>query len=172
MLKKLRQKNSIRESVIFCLLSGVFIYGICSIPCLMLHFFPPKNDSGITFSMACLQPPNKHALIISFGLLAIIGIWFLRKVNFQSRIVHFLVLSLVLAIGGGFLTGVLETAYLVFISNNLNQEPYIISLDKYYGFAPSIVWVIAFTLIQIPFVAIFLVIKALINRFSILNSLK
>lgn len=167
MINESRQNISTKESLLFCVLSGFFIYGVCSIPCLKLYLFPPKNDGGIDFTMVCLQPPNKYAFVFGFTILVVLGIWLLKKANFQNRLAYFSVLGLVLAIGGGFLTGVLETVYFADL-----QEFYIIRLDTYYGFAPSIAWVLAFSVIQIPFTAIFLVIKSLIKRFSTHNSLK
>ncbi|MEK7722908.1 MAG: hypothetical protein AAB336_01040 [Acidobacteriota bacterium] len=172
MLNESRQNISTKESLLFCILGGFFIYGVCSIPCLQLYLFPPKNDGGITFTMVCLQPPDKYSFIISFIIFTAVGIWLLKKADFQNRVAYFSLLALTIAIGGGFLTGVLETVYHIFISDNSNQEPYIISLDKYYGFAPSIVWVIAFSLIQIPFTSLFLLTTSLISKFKTYNSLK
>jgi hypothetical protein len=174
MLNESHQNISIKESLIFCLLSGLFIYAVCSIPCLHLYLFPPKNDGGIDFVMACLQPPNKYAFIISFSFFIPIGIWILRKAYFQNRSVYFVILALILAIGGGFLTGALETIYYVFIIGNSSVEEYFgATLDEnYYGFKYSIAWTIAFTVIEFFFTAIFLTISVLIAKFKNRNSLK
>ena len=174
MLNQIRQNISTKESVIFCILGGLFVYFVCSIPLILFRLFPPTQPKRIHLQFTTIYPPKYEVFIISLSFFAFFGIRFLRKVDFQNWTTYFSLLAFILAVGGGFLTGALETIYYIFmVGDNSNQEYFWATLDEsYYGFEYSIKWILAFMVIQIPFTSIFLLIKFLINRFSIRSSLK
>lgn len=177
MLNETRQNISTKESLLFCILGGVFVYFVCALPRIYYYFFPIQYSGGIDFQIYVMPPPEKYSFIIGFSLIAILGIYFLNKINFKNRLAHFSFLGLILAFGGGILTGVLENSYYLFwVGDSIDQEIFFHGLQEkwlttlFYTF--KMAWSIIFLLILTPFTIIFLTSTSIIKRFAKLNSFR
>ena len=177
MLDNNRQNISTKESLLFCILSGAFVYFVCALPRIYYNFFPIQHKGTIDFSMYVMPPPDKVPFIISFTIFTILGIYFLKKLNFKNRLAHFSLLGLFLSIGAGILTAILELFYYVFlIGNSSDQESFLTQLkenwfETLFNFQ-LISWSILFLLILIPFTITFLTSTSIIKRFTKRNSLR
>jgi hypothetical protein len=177
MLNETRQNISTKESLLFCILGGLFVYFVTALPRILVYLFPPTQPEGISMKYYVLSPPLKSAYLISFVLFAILGICLLRKLNLKNRLAHFSLLGLILSMGGGILTAVLENFYYLFIIGDSHdrenliksfQENFYQSLVEY----QLISWAIAFFVLMIPFTFGFLISTNLWSRIKITPNLK
>lgn len=170
MLNETRQNISTKESLLFCILGGAFVYFVCALPRIYYYFFPIQHTGTFDITIYVVAPPDKYSFIIGFSLIAILGIYFLNKINFKNRLVHFSLLGLILAIGGGIITGVLENSNYLFgfedSDGKINQFS-----EKTVIYLIPIGWSIIFLLILTPFTIIFLTSTSIIKRFAKRNSL-
>ena len=176
MLNETRQNISTKETLLFCTLGGVFVYFVCALPRIYYYFFPIQHTGTIDITIYVAPPPDIYPFIVGFSLFTILGIYFLNKLNFKNRLVHFSLLGLILAFGGGILTGVLENSYYLFwLGDSIDQEIFFHGLQEnwlttlFYTF--KMAWSIIFLLILTPFTIIFLTSTSIIKRFANRNSL-
>lgn len=170
MLKELRQNISTKESLLYCILGGAFVYFVCALPQIKYYFFPIQSNSGMTFTMFIFSPPNIFLFIISLSIATIFGIYILNKINFKSRLVHFLLLGLILSFFGGVITGILENYYYLFGFEDSEGKIYQFSENTViYSF--PIAWIPIFLLLLVPFTITFLTSTSIIKRFAKRSSL-
>jgi hypothetical protein len=179
MLNETRQNISTKESLLFCILGGVFVYGVAAIPRILYHLFPPEQPkgSGIYICFSAPPIPNKYSYLIGFSLFTILGIYLLKKLNLKNRLVHFAFLGLILAIGGGAMTGLLEFSYYyIFVLNANDKKNFRIGFQENWFETVfgnlQIGWAIVFLIILIPFTVTFLTSTSIIKKFAKRNSLR
>ncbi|HRH43772.1 MAG TPA: hypothetical protein PKY82_19225 [Pyrinomonadaceae bacterium] len=180
MLNETRQNISTKESLLFCILGGVFVYGVAAIPRILYQLFPPEQPKGGSIYICFSAPPipNKYSYLIGFSLFTILGIYLLKKLNLKNRLVHFSFLGLILAIGGGILTSILEFGYYLYIVGDSDDRVYFLDHLKENWFdallydVRIISWAILFLIILIPFTVTFLTSTSIIKKFAKRNSLR
>lgn len=180
MLNETRQNISTKESLLYCTIGGVFVYGVAAIPRILYHLFPPEQPKGGGIYICFSAPPipNKYTYLMGFSLFTILGIYLLKKLNFKNRLVHFSLLGLVLAIGGGILTSILEFGYYLYIVRVSDERVYFLDRLKENWFeailydVQIISWAIVFLIILVPFTTIFLISTSIIKRFTKRNSFR
>lgn len=171
MINEKPQHIAIKESLLYCVLGGMFVYLVMLIPLALFTLFPPTPPKGITITYGVATPPDLYPFLISFSLFTILGIYLLKKLNFKGSLAHYSLLGFILAIGGGISTGVLENSYYLFWSgNSLDQELFFRSLREnwlntlFYEFRPA--WSVLLLLILTPFTIIFWTSKSTVARFA------
>lgn len=171
MLSENRQNISTKESLVFCILGGIFVYFIAAIP-RILHYLRPLNPSGrISITMYVMPYPNIYPYLISFCLCTIVGVYFLKKLNIKIRLMHFSLLTLILSIGGGLFTGILEFICALYYNGDYDRLQ--TKLFENWVFDTGFVsWIAIFTIIFIPFTILFLITTHLMTKFYNLSKLK
>lgn len=175
MLNESRQNISTKESLLFCISGGLFVYFVASIPYIHYNLYPPSQpeDGSIYFNFVAPPIPNKYAFIFSFSLFSYLGIYLLRKLNIQNRFAFYSLLSVILSIGSGILTGTLEAIYYIFYNDTYSlfdrlQEDWFEVVFGDFKIGWSVIFLIAF----VPFMPLFLITSSLITKFKNRNSLK
>ena len=172
MVKEFRQNISTKESLLYCIFGGAFVYLVCAIPRILFYLDPP--------TLICIADPpilNKYSFIIGFGLFTILGIYLLKWVNLKKRLLHFSFLGLVLAIGGGILSGLLEFFYhYIFVMDSENRRVFYIDFQEHwfemFWGVFQIGWMFVFLFVLLPFTITFLTATSIIKKFSKRNSLR
>lgn len=175
MLNDGRQNISTKESLLFCILGGLFVYFVASIPYIHYYLYPPTQpeSGGIYFHFVAPPIPNKYAFIFSFSFFVCLGKYLLRKLNIQNQFSYYFLLLLTLSIGSGVLTGTLEAIYYISYNDTYSifdrlQEDWFEVVFGDFKIGWSLVFLIAFA----PFTVLFLTTTFLIAEFKNRSSLK
>lgn len=164
-----RQDVALKESISFCLLAGVFVYFAASTPLILFRLFPPKPSVEVDILHTAFYPPKIGIFVIGFGISILLGVYLVRKARFKNRLTHFSILALTLAIGGGFLTGMLEVGFYLFLVVDDSARDFFFATlsDHFYGFQQSIEWIILFSVAMMSFTGLYFFINFLIRKFSL-----
>lgn len=168
MMKEFRQSISLTETLVFCLLSGAFIYFVTWIPRLRFDMFPPTQSGDVQVSFYVSPGLNLYFFLISFGVSIFLGVRFIRKINCKSKIAHYFVLSLILSVIGGSLSSILKFLDSHFrYSESSLIERFQENLFEVFMYEIQVLgWIITFFIAIIPITTIFLIMTFLINKFS------